>query len=451
MKKLAIIISILCNQSVLASDESVIPHIYSDHVITPAPGTSINGIDVIVNSPEFYKPIYALGHGLGFAWAGREGFDGATGIGIDRIYVDDSTYRLEPEKNGEYVYPSGMRIPNPKERLTVDVENISFYTTGDDLILYEAQLTNQVPKSFVKQVSYNCSDTYSDTATNVVRHEETASWTKSSTEGISSEVGIKQGFKFSVEIPLSGTGFESNTEISASFGKNESWTESNSGQETIAFETRYETEIPPKHKKSVSVTFIEATAKIPYTNKLVMNYDLKFTGFLRYKTHLGNNIPDYYHIDKEPLYNDWNGNAYRPNISQGETISYTFGRNGLSARDDILSQYVNDLSGYNYSSDWNWSKFISSLVHSLNYTCSKFENGTIVNAACDNDMQAWKQYGNQPLAEVLRRHVVQETGVFDIKTAGLFHVVSSEAIPMTQNEIAAQCAHRSQGIITRDL
>ena len=319
------------------------------------------------------------------------------------------------------------------------------------MVLYEARLTDEVPKSYVKQVSYNCSSSQSDTATSVVRHEETASWSKSSTQGTSNEVGIKQGFKFKFRVPFTGTGVESNTEVSASFAKNNSWTDTNSGQETIAFETRYETEIPPNHKKSVSVFFTEVTAKIPYTNKLVMDYDLTFNGFLRYKDNYIKDIPDYYNAYQRALHNDWNGNAYKPYLSKGETISYTFGGNSLSAREDILSEYVNDLSGNNYSSPWDWKKYISSMVNSFDLTCSKFENGLIVDVPCESEMQAWKQWGNQPLAEVLRRHVVQETGEFEVKTAGLFHIVSSEATPMTQSEIAAQCINKARGITTRNL
>ncbi|HDI3164407.1 TPA: aerolysin family beta-barrel pore-forming toxin [Vibrio cholerae] len=442
MKKITLFITLLCSHGLLASQAHINPpNIYDDDVIIPAPGTHIDATNVIINKPSFYKPIFTLGHGLGFAWAGREGFDKFLGAGMEVINIGNNTYRLQPN-NTPYGYPEDVKLPNRNPKMTVEVENINYYMTGKDLIMGDPKVQEETLESAFIATVLNCSPTQEDTTTTVATHEETESWSRSETQGSSMEAGIKTGFSVTVKIPLTGQ-VQGSTEFNTSFSDQQSWTESKSGTETNSFQVRHEMKIKPLHKRTVNLYFMKARAKIPYTTKLIMDYDLKFNGFLRFKDDYINDIPDYYEPHKSPQHNDWNGNAYKEDTSRYETISYTFGTGATSAKDDILSQYMNDLSGYSESSPWDWDTYITSMVNSLGMTCSKWNGSYFEEVPCEDTMQAWEQWGNQPLAEVLRRYAVQESGEFDVETVGLFHVVSGQDIPLTENEIVTSCAGRT--------
>ncbi|NRF27998.1 aerolysin family beta-barrel pore-forming toxin [Vibrio coralliilyticus] len=420
-----------------SSAQTYTPQIDADYIIYPQPGTTIDAAEIIVNTSYFYKPIYKLGHGLGFAWAGKKGYNTSVGYGTERVKTSSNSYHLSPR-----VLSGVNHNPQPDDRLEVDIENIKFWMNGEDLLLADAELISAEPKAYQKAVMYNCDPNHTDIADSLIRHTETTDWSKSNSHGVSAEVGIEQAFEIEANIPLIG-GATSTTTFSASFGTDHSWTSTNGGSETINFQQSYSTEVPPRTKKVVELNYYKSKARIPYSNKQIMSYDLTFRGFLRESYNMSNGFPSDLDIDNYPLYNDWTGNAYRPSdLDTYEVFDFTFGLGTKSAQQDIYSQYVNDLAGINNSSPWNWSKYISSSVHSLGMECNYNE--------CDTDLEVWYQYGNQPLAEVLRRWGVHEEGAFVVNTAGLFHIVSSEAIPMTADEIATQCSAGYQGTVVEE-
>ncbi|MFW7525801.1 aerolysin family beta-barrel pore-forming toxin [Vibrio ostreicida] len=407
------------------------PHVYGDKVFRAAPGTTIDGAEVIVNHYSFYKPLYRFGHGLGFAWAGAKGFDRQIGSLIlnDKVGSD---YHLYP--NPKYSDPDVAGTgPYTDNRLEIFIENIRFYMTGEDLTLYDAELLEQEPKAFQKAVMYNCDSQLSDSSTAVIRHTEGESWSKGKTNGISSDIGVKSSFSVNVKVPLTAE-YTATSEFSASFGTDNSWSSSNGGDEQIAHEQRYTTTIPPRSKKTLNLTYVKSKSRIPYKNKIVMSYDIKLKGFLRERDYFTDQLPEYLHTNLPyyPLYNDWKGNAYRPtDIGRYDELSYRFGSGVLDAQQDIKSQYVNFFAGNQYAGPWDWNKYITSMVQSTNQTCR--------DDSCVSDMDVWQHWRNQPLAEVLRRYVVEEEGAFEIEATGLFHVTSSQAEPMTAEEFAVQC------------
>ncbi|MCC2525779.1 aerolysin family beta-barrel pore-forming toxin [Vibrio coralliilyticus] len=423
---------LIASMSQLSAAQTYTPQIDSDYMIYPQEGTTIDAAEVIVNKSYFYKPIYRLGHGLGFAWAGQKGYHKSVGYGIKRTKTASDSYHLEPK-----VLSGVNHGPHPDDRLEVDIENIKFTINGEDLLLGDAEIVSSEPKAYQKAVMYNCDPNHTDEARSVVTHTESSEWNKSSSHGVSADVGVSQAFEVKAEIPFVET--STTTTFSASFGTDHSWTSTNGGKEEINFQQDYSTTIPPRSKKVVNLNYFKTKARIPYSNKQIMSYDITYRGFLRDHYNMSKEFPSYLDIVKYPLYNDWTDNAYRGrDISKYEVFNYTFGQGSKTAQQDIYSQYVNDLGGILNSSKWNWEKYISSSVRSLGMKC-------LADYPCSNDRETWDRYGNQPLAEVLRRFGVIEEGYFEVDTAGLFHVVSGEALPMTADEIATQCSSGYQG------
>ncbi|WDV45465.1 aerolysin family beta-barrel pore-forming toxin [Clostridiaceae bacterium M8S5] len=271
----------------------------------------------IINSPDFIKQHAYLAHYMGLGWCG----------GTRSRYVgEDFNFRKEGNK---YVLQARYNPNDPHsggfwadKRLKMTVSNVRFYIDTNTIVKGTEKVTNLDP--IVAQI-YE--------AVNRGNTEDTAVasfiYTKSKTVSKSTNISFEESFAVkstgSVSVLFASASFEHGW----SFKAGQSWTDTTSDVDSVTVSTDYQTTVPAKSKKTIKLISYKKKSEIPYTVNIYMDYDITFSGFLR-----------------------WGGNARVDHPKHRPFVNVTFGQGDLTAQEEIKRMYQNrHIPGY---SEWDW-------------------------------------------------------------------------------------------------
>ncbi|MCD3351871.1 aerolysin family beta-barrel pore-forming toxin [Clostridium botulinum D/C] len=277
----------------------------------------------IIQDPNFTRNWAAIAHSLGFGWCGGTA---KPEIGEDfefRRAEEDGkpVYYLSSRYNSNDPYAEGYRA---NERLVMKITNTRFIIDESSIKLGKPKVRKISPLSSQSADVVNPNKTDSKLSGGFTY---TTSKTISKTDNFKfgEKIGVKTSFKVGIPF-LADNKIETNFEISAEQG----WSQTNSNVETKQATTAYMSTVAPKTKKTIFLDVLGKQSDVPYEAKIYMEYDIEFTGFLRYT-----------------------GNARKDHPTDRPTISFKLGgKNGMSAVEHLRDLYKHkNINGY---SNWDW-------------------------------------------------------------------------------------------------
>ncbi|WDV45466.1 aerolysin family beta-barrel pore-forming toxin [Clostridiaceae bacterium M8S5] len=271
----------------------------------------------IISSPEFIKNHANLAHYMGFGWCGGTA---SQYVGDDfEFRKDGDGYILQARYNPNDPHASGFWAD---KRLKMRVSNVRFYIDTESIVKGKEKVTSLDP--VVAQTFDAVNNTNSeDTANASFTYTKGKTVTHSTNYSFEETIGVKHTASISV-LFLSGSmtyGWE--------FKAGQSWSDSTANAESSTVTSNYQTTVPAKSKKIIKLMSYKTKSEVPYTANIYMDYDITFSGFLR-----------------------WGGNARTDHPKDRPFVSVTFGKGDLTAQEEIQRMYDNkNIPGY---SQWDW-------------------------------------------------------------------------------------------------
>ncbi|KGM96832.1 aerolysin family beta-barrel pore-forming toxin [Clostridium botulinum] len=340
MLKKSFIKRALCTSFIAAQCLTVVPHVQafastnfaSETYNMQGNKTSINMFAYednedlkakIIQNPDFITNWAMIADTFGFAWCG--GTAGSmVGENFEFSREEESgkpVYYLKARYNSNDPYAQGYRA---NERLVMKITNTRF-------VIDESSIKLGKPK--VKKISPLSSQSADVVNPNKTDAKLTGGFTYTTSQTISKtdnfkfgeKIGVKTSFKVGIPF-LADNKIETNFEISAEQG----WSQTNSNVETKQATTSYMSTVAPKTKKTIFLDVLRKQSDVPYEAKIYMEYDIEFTGFLKYTE-----------------------NARKDHPTDRPTISFKLGgKNGMSAVEHLKDLYKHrNINGY---SQWDW-------------------------------------------------------------------------------------------------
>ncbi|MCD3195796.1 aerolysin family beta-barrel pore-forming toxin [Clostridium botulinum C] len=295
----------------------------------------------IIQDSTFIRNWATVAHSMGFAWCGGTASK-SVGNGFEfRMAYENSkpVYYLTSRYNENDPYAKGWRA---NERLTMKITNVRFIIDDSSIHLGTPKVTNLEPLTSKSMEVINPNNTEGKGSLNF---NYISSQSKSKTDNFkfSEKIGVKT--TFSVDIAL----INNKIETSFDFSSEQGWSTSTNNTETKQDSVSYTTTISPNSKKTVYLDVLRKKCDVPYDATIYMEYDIEFTGFLKYS-----------------------GNARKDHPKDRPTVSFKFGgKNNMSAVEHLADLYKHkDINGYS-NWDWKWidtnyGKCFSNAYYNLN-------------------------------------------------------------------------------------
>ncbi|WP_432667452.1 aerolysin family beta-barrel pore-forming toxin [Wukongibacter baidiensis] len=338
----------------------------------------------IINSQEFIFKHALLAHYLGFGWCGGTA---SPYVGNDfEFRKEGDNYVLQARYNSSDPHAGGYWAD---KRLKMTVSNVKFYFAPETVKQGEEKITELEPLAAQTFKIVNRGDT-EDTANTKIAYTASKSVSKSSNYKFGQSLGTKTTVGVNVLF------FKGEKEISYNFNAEQSWSDTTTTVESTNLEASYTGKIPPKSKRIIKLMSYRTKSDIPYTANIYMDYDITFSGFLR-----------------------WGGNARTDHPKNRPFVDVTFGNGDLTAQEEIEDMYNHrSIPGYSQW-DWNWmdQQFGANNVN------------WVVSNIC-----------NRPMGATM-------TGKFTCVDGSRVEVVAGEAIPLTPEELTGAARAASGGPI----
>lgn len=325
----------LCVSTMLGAELLKSPHanatpVFNDVFFAEQHSDNESIIRRIIHSEAFYRPWAMLAHYLGYGWCGGNS-NGNMSVGkefdyrrirsrLDDISMSDNQYRYMLSARFDPEGPSGYWSD---KRFRMAFTNLQWLTESKDLLMGTPQLFDRKPIKVVTVLLENDSDQI-DTAVANLKYDASVSWSKADKISVSGKVTVAQ--KFKAGLPLLG---ETETSIGVEMAAGADWTTTNGYSATTSQTAEYRATLPPRSKRQITLTLFEQNASIPYESNMYLKYDAELFGFLRFTGNALENHP-----------------THRPFV-----LTKFGGKDGLSAPQDLLSQYKNPETS---SWDWRW-------------------------------------------------------------------------------------------------
>ena len=326
----------------------------------------------IINSPEFITNHALFAHYLGFGWCGGTA---SQYVGEDFDFrKEGDNYVLQARYNPNDPYSDGFWAD---KRLKMTISNVSFYIAPDTIKTGEEKITQLDPELVQSFVAINRGNTEDKAST-------TFSYNKSTTVGHSTNFSFQESLNIKHTLKLDVLFLSGSLEYSYGLTAGQSWSDSTSETESTSTSTSYDTTVPAKSKKTIKLMSFKTQSDVPYTANIYMDYDITFSGFLR-----------------------WGGNARTDHPTDRPFVNVTFGAGDLTAPEEIERIYTNrSIPGYSqWDFAWMENEFGAGNVKSLVTALAK-----------------------QPLGATI-------DGKFTCIDGTHVQVIADEAIPLTEDEL----------------
>ncbi|KGM93200.1 aerolysin family beta-barrel pore-forming toxin (plasmid) [Clostridium botulinum] len=341
MSKKSLIKKTLCTSFIAIQCLTVVPHVqafayssdYSSNykMLNSKPEIMAFGYEdnedlkaKIIQDSTFIHNWASVADSMGFAWCG--------GTALPDV-GDDFEFKMDYENSKPVYYLTSRYNPNDpyaegyraNERLTMKVSNVRFIIDDSSIKLGKPKITKLEPLTSKSMEAINPNSTEGK---GVLLFNYIASQSKSRTDNFkfSEKIGVKT--TFSVDIAVINNKIETSFDFTAEQG----WATTTNNTETKHDSVSYTATISPNSKKTVYLNVLRKKCDVPYEAKIYMEYDIEFTGFLRYT-----------------------GNARKDHPKDRPTVSFKFGgKNGMSAVEHLADLYKHkNINGYS-NWDWNW-------------------------------------------------------------------------------------------------
>ncbi|WDV45000.1 aerolysin family beta-barrel pore-forming toxin [Clostridiaceae bacterium M8S5] len=272
----------------------------------------------IINSPDFIKYHAYLAHYMGFGWCGGTA---SQYVGEDFSFrKDGNNYILQANYNKNDPHSGGYWAD---KRLKMTISNVRFYIDTDSLTLGDEKVTTLDPVMLQSFKAVNKGDT-EDTA-NV-----SFTYTKGQTVSNSFTYSFEEGIQVNSTAKIDVLFVSASLNYGWSFKAGQSWTNGTETASSTSVTTGYNTAVPAKSSRTVKLMSFKTKSDVPYTANIYMDYDITFSGFLR-----------------------WGGNARSDHPTNRPFVNITFGEGDKTAQEQIKDIYEHrDINGY---SNWDWS------------------------------------------------------------------------------------------------
>lgn len=352
-------------------------YIYADELpnSTPVLFPYINEDDLaakIINSPEFISKYATFAHYLGFGWCGGTA---SKYVGQDfEFRKSGNDYILQARYNASDPYASGFWAD---KRLKMTISNIRFYIAPETLKTGTEKITDLEPIVAQRYEAVNRGDTEDSASANFTYNK---SKTVSHTTNYSFQEGIHTKSTAKIDVLF----FSGAMEYGWNFTANQGWSDSTSTVDSSTVSTNYTTSVPAKSKRTIKLMSYKTKSEVPYTANIYMDYDITYSGFLR-----------------------WGGNARTDHPKDRPFVNVTFGSKDLSATEQIEKMFTNrSIPGYSQW-DWNW----------MNNEYGANNVKSIVSSICRRPMGA------------------ATSGVFSAVDGTNVQVIAEDAISLTPEEL----------------
>lgn len=290
----------------------------------------------IINSPEFIQNHALFAHYLGFGWCGGTG---SQYVGQDFDFKKDGdNYVLQARYNANNPYAGGYWAD---KRLKMTVSNVRFYIDPDSVVTGKEKITSLDPQIAQQYIATNRGDSDDKASTSF-------NYTKSKTVSHSTNYSFQEGIHVKHTAKISVLFLEGSMEYGWNFSANQGWSDTTTDVDSSTVTTSYDTTIPAKSKKTIKLMSYKTKSEVPYTANIYMDYDITFSGFLR-----------------------WGGNARSDHPGDRPFVNVTFGSGDIAAPEAIANMYTNrSIPGYS-NWDWGWmereygANNVKSLISSL--------------------------------------------------------------------------------------
>lgn len=285
----------------------------------------------IIQSEDFVKNWANIAYELGFGWCKGTKYGTPTGgenIGEDFEFArttesGKTIYTLNARYNKDDKYANEFRA---SERLKMKISNVRFVIDPSTIKFGEAKIVEEKPLIASSAYATNSGST-EDSVGMTFNYSSTVNTSKTDNVSFTEGIGVKTTFTAGIPCIFEGK-VDTNFNVSSTQG----WSSTNGNSQTTAVNTQYTAKVPANSKRLIELVSLQRKSEIPYSAKIYMEYDITFTGFLR-----------------------WSGNAHKDHPDNRPTVSVTFGKgkNNMSASEQIIDMYKHkDINGY---SDWDWN------------------------------------------------------------------------------------------------
>ncbi|WDV45113.1 aerolysin family beta-barrel pore-forming toxin [Clostridiaceae bacterium M8S5] len=276
-------------------------------------------ISKVINNRYFIKNNAIFANYLGIAWCSGTA---SQYVGDDFSFKKDGDkYILQANYNKHDPYASGYWAD---KRLKMTVSNVRFHIDTDSIKLGKEKVTKLDPVMLQSCDAVNKGNTEDSSTVSFT-------YTKDKTVSHSFTYSFEEGIQVNSTATIDVKFVSASCNYGWSFKSGQSWTNSTATASSVSATTSYDAKIPAKSKRTIKLMSFKTKSDVPYTATIYMDYDITYSGFLKYS-----------------------GNARADHPRNRPFVNITFGDDHKSAQEAIRDMYDHkDINGYS-NWDWNW-------------------------------------------------------------------------------------------------